>query len=69
MNKHNYKYRPNIDDVWDDFDYKILMAGNGDDTAMLIAELFVRGYEPDEIIFCDTGSELPHTYEFTIYLW
>lgn len=69
MNKHNYQHRPSIDDVWNEFDYKILMAGNGDDTAMLIAELFVRGYEPDEIIFCDTGSELPHTYEFTIYLW
>ncbi len=62
--KHDYKNRPNIDDVWNEFDYKILMGGMGDDTAMLIAELFVRGYEPDEIVFCDTGTELPHTYQF-----
>jgi 3'-phosphoadenosine 5'-phosphosulfate sulfotransferase (PAPS reductase)/FAD synthetase len=48
--------------------YKVLMAGMGDDTAMLIAELYERGYEPDEIVFCDTGSEFPHTYKFIEYL-
>lgn len=68
MNKHDYKHRPNIDDVWNDFDYKVLMAGMGDDTAMLIAEMYERGLEPDEIIFCDTGSEFPHTYRFIKHL-
>ncbi len=68
MNKHDYKERPNIDDVWNLFDYRVLMGGMGDDTAMLIAELYVRGYEPDEIVFCDTGSEFPHTYKFIEHL-
>lgn len=44
------------------------MCGMGDDTAMLIAELYERGMEPDELVFCDTGSEFPHTYKFVEYL-
>ena len=44
------------------------MGGMGDDTAMMIAEMYERGYEPDEIVFCDTGSEFPHTYRFITFL-
>lgn len=67
---HDYKERPKIDAAWNDMrdQYKVLMAGMGDDTAMLIAELYIRGYEPDEIVFCDTGSEFPHTYKFIDHL-
>jgi 3'-phosphoadenosine 5'-phosphosulfate sulfotransferase (PAPS reductase)/FAD synthetase len=68
MNKHNYQARPNVDDVWNDFDHVVLMGGMGDDTVMLIAEMYSRGLEPNEVIFCDTGSEFPHTYEFIKYL-
>jgi len=68
MNKHNYKTRPHIDDVWDDFDFRVFMLGAGDDSTMVIAELYERGMEPNELIFCDTGSEFPHTYEFIEYL-
>jgi 3'-phosphoadenosine 5'-phosphosulfate sulfotransferase (PAPS reductase)/FAD synthetase len=64
MNKHDYTERPHIDDVWNSFDYRVVMCGMGDDTVMLIAELYERGMEPDELIFCDTGSEFPHTYKF-----
>jgi len=64
MNKHDFKIRPHIDDVWDSFDFKVVMCGMGDDTVMLIAELYDRGMEPDELVFCDTGSEFPHTYKF-----
>ena len=68
MNRHDFKERPHIDDVWDTFDFKVVMCGMGDDTAMLIAELFYRGMEPDELVFCDTGSEFPHTYSFIEFL-
>jgi len=68
MNKHDYTERPHIDDVWNSFDYRVVMCGMGDDTVMLIAELYERGMEPDELIFCDTGSEFPHTYKFIEYL-
>jgi len=56
------------DELWHSFDHKVLMGGMGDDTAMLIAELYARGLEPDEIVFCDTESEFPHTYKFIEYL-
>lgn len=56
--------RPSFEEAWAATPYRVLMAGMGDDTAMLIAEMYERGYEPDEIIFCDTGSEFPHTYKF-----
>lgn len=41
-----------------------IVSGMGDDSAMMIAECYDRGYEPDAIIFCDTGNEWPRTYEF-----
>ncbi len=44
------------------------MCGGGDDSAMVIAELYERGLEPDEILFADTGSEFPHTYKFIKFL-
>ena len=69
MNKHDFKERPIFThELWDSFDHKVVMGGMGDDTAMMIAELYDRGFEPDEIVFCDTGSEFPHTYEFIKYL-
>jgi len=68
VNKNDYPERPHIEKVWEDFDFRVLMCGMGDDTAMLIAELYVRGLEPDELVFCDTGSEFPHTYEFIQFL-
>ena len=68
MNRHDFKERPSIDNVWGDFDFRVVMCGMGDDTAMLIAELYDRGLEPDELVFCDTGSEFPHTYRFIEYL-
>lgn len=69
MNIHDFKERPIMSQgLWDSFGFKVLMGGMGDDTAMLIAELYERGFEPDEIVFCDTGSEFPHTYEFIKFL-
>ena len=69
MNKHDFKDRPVMSKgFWCSFDFKVLMGGMGDDTAMLIAELYERGFEPNEIVFCDTGSEFPHTYEFIRFL-
>lgn len=62
------QYPHDFDDAWNKTSFRVVMGGMGDDTAMLIAELYVRGYEPDEIIFCDTGSEFKHTYGFTEYL-
>lgn len=60
--------RPPFDFAWHFTDFHVLMGGMGDDTAMLIAEMYERGYEPDEIVFCDTGSEFPHTYGFITFL-
>ena len=60
--------RPSFETAWDATTYRVVMGGMGDDTAMLIAELFNRGYEPDEIVFCDTGSEFEHTYKFIEHL-
>lgn len=69
MNKHDFLERPVFtQELWDSFEFKVLMGGMGDDTVMLIAELYERGYEPDEIVFCDTGSEFPHTYDFIKFL-
>ena len=68
-NKHDFKERPIFtQELWDSFLWKVLMGGMGDDTVMMIAELYERGFEPDEIVFCDTGSEFPHTYEFIKFL-
>lgn len=60
--------RPDFREAWEKTTFRVLMGGMGDDTAMLIAELFQRGYEPDEIVFCDTGSEFKYTYEFIDFL-
>ena len=69
MNKHDFSERPLFSqELWDSFEYRVVMGGMGDDTAMMIAELYDRGFEPDEIVFCDTGSEFPHTYEFITHL-
>jgi len=69
MNKHDFKERPIFSqELWDSFDHKVVMGGMGDDTVMMIAELYEKGFEPDEIVFCDTGSEFPHTYEFIKHL-
>lgn len=45
-----------------------IVSGMGDDSAMMIAECYERGYEPDSIIFCDTGNEWPRTYKFLAHL-
>jgi len=60
--------RPTFEQAWASTTFRIVMGGMGDDTAMMIAEMYKRGYEPDEIIFCDTGSEFPHTYKFIEHL-
>lgn len=59
---------PDFQTAWDSTEFRVVMGGMGDDTSMLIAELYSRGYEPDEIVFCDTSSEMPHTYQFIEYL-
>ena len=63
-----YESRPSFEEAWASTGFKIMMGGMGDDTVMMIAEMYERGYEPDEIVFCDTGSEFPYTYEFIMYL-
>lgn len=63
-----FNSRPTFEEAWAATDFKIVMGGMGDDTAMMIAEMYERGYEPDEIVFCDTGSEFPYTYDFIAYL-
>ena len=68
-NKHDFTERPIFtQEFWDSFVHKVVMGGMGDDTVMMIAEMYERGFEPDEIVFCDTGSEFPHTYEFIKFL-
>ena len=68
-NRHDFTERPIFSqELWDSFDAHYLMGGMGDDTSELIGELYVRGFEPKEIIFCDTGSEFPHTYEYIEHL-
>ncbi len=63
-----FNERPDFREAWGATNFRVVMAGMGDDTVMLIAELFERGYEPDEIVFCDTGSEFDHTYRFIKFL-
>lgn len=63
-----FNNRPTLEEAWEKTSFRVLMGGFGDDFAMLLAELFHRGYEPDEIVFCDTGSEFPHTYQFIEYV-
>lgn len=68
MIEYDPKFRPQFDEAWENTKVKVLMGGMGDDTVMLIAEMYERGFEPDYIVFCDTGSEFKHTYEFIEYL-
>ncbi|WP_404460775.1 hypothetical protein [Providencia rettgeri] len=63
-----FNERPSFDKAWFATSFRVVMGGMGDDTAMLIAEMYKRGYEPDEIVFCDTGSEFEHTYHFIGWL-
>lgn len=68
-NRHDFTERPIFtQELWDSFEYRVVMGGMGDDTVMMIAEMYERGFEPDEIVFCDTGSEFPHTYELIEFL-
>lgn len=64
-----FNERPSFEEAWNFSEFRVLMGGMGDDTAMMIAECYKRGFEPDEIIFCDTGSEFPHTYRFVEFLF
>lgn len=59
--------RLKADDALRDNDFYIV-SGCGDDSAMMIAECYARGYEPKAVIFCDTGNEMPHTYKFAAFL-
>lgn len=63
-----FNRRPNFHDAWQATSFRVVMAGMGDDTTMMLAEMYSRGYEPDEIVFADTGSEHQHTYEFIEHL-
>lgn len=63
-----FNERPDFKTAWDATSFRVVMGGMGDDTAMMIAEMYQRGFEPDEIVFCDTGSEFQHTYDFIGYL-
>lgn len=65
---YNPQERPEFDEAWGNTTYRVLMAGCGDDTTKLIAAAYLKGYEFDEVVFCDTGSEFPHTYKFIEYL-
>jgi 3'-phosphoadenosine 5'-phosphosulfate sulfotransferase (PAPS reductase)/FAD synthetase len=60
--------RPDFNHAWRATDYRVVMGGMGDDTAMLIAELYKKRCEPNEIVFCDTGSEFQRTYTFIKFL-
>lgn len=56
--------RPHFEEAWAATTFRVVMAGMGDDTTMMLAEMYKRGFEPDEIVFADTGSEHQHTYKF-----
>jgi 3'-phosphoadenosine 5'-phosphosulfate sulfotransferase (PAPS reductase)/FAD synthetase len=60
--------RPDFETAWAATTFRVVMAGMGDDTMMVIAEMYARGYEPDEIVFSDTRSEHKHTYKVIEYL-
>jgi len=42
----------------------VVSWGAGTDSTSLVIEALRRGIRPDLIAFADTGSEMPHTYEF-----
>lgn len=56
--------RKTLDEAIKEYGGFNIVSGMGDDSAMMIAECYERGYEPDAIIFCDTGNEWPRTYKF-----
>lgn len=60
--------RPDFETAWAATTFRVVMAGMGDDTTMMLAEMYQRGFEPDEIVFADTGSEHKHTYRFIEHL-
>lgn len=60
--------RPHFEEAWAATSFRVVMAGMGDDTTMMLAEMYNRGFEPDEIVFADTGSEHQHTYKFIKHL-
>ena len=60
--------RPHFEEAWAATTFRVVMAGMGDDTTMMLAEMYKRGFEPDEIVFADTGSEHQHTYKFIKHL-
>lgn len=60
--------RPDFEKAWAATTFRVVMAGMGDDTTMMLAEMYQRGFKPDEIVFADTGSEHKHTYRFIEHL-
>lgn len=63
-----FNERPDFETAWAATTFRVVMAGMGDDTTMVLAEMYKRGFEPDEIVFADTGSEHKHTYRFIEHL-
>lgn len=63
-----FNERPDFETAWAATTFRVVMAGMGDDTTMVLAEMYKRGFEPDEIVFADTGSEHKHTYQFIEHL-
>lgn len=55
--------RKTLDEAIDQYGDWYLICGMGDDSLMMIASAYERGYEPKAVIFCDTGNEWPHTYK------
>lgn len=42
----------------------VVSYGGGTDSTALLVEAHRRGIRPDLVVFADTGSERPHTYDF-----
>lgn len=42
----------------------VVSYGGGTDSTALLVEAHRRGIRPDLILFADTGSEMPHTYDY-----
>lgn len=60
--------RLTIDEAIEKHGNFVIVSGMGNDSAKLIAATYLSGYEPDFVIFCDTGNEMPHTYKFMAFL-
>lgn len=41
----------------------VVSYGGGTNSTALLVEAYRRGVRPDVIVFSDTGSEMPHTYQ------